>query len=61
VGGGTVRGGNVGTAVVGMGMTVGVSESGKVQADKTIIKLSRNGKTVFLDMANSFLPLHTNN
>jgi hypothetical protein len=61
VGGGTVWGGKVGTAVVGMGVTEGVSERGKVQADKTNIKPSRNGKTVFMDMANSFLPLHTNN
>ena len=61
VGGGTVEGGKVGTAVVGIGMTVGVADIGKVQADKTNIKLSRNGKTVFIDMAKSFLPMHANN
>jgi hypothetical protein len=48
-------------AVGGMEVAVGVADMGNVQAHKTIIKLSRNGNTDFLGMANSFLPLHTNN
>ncbi len=51
VGGILVEGGKV-----GFGVVIGDAESGKVQADKTMIKLSRNGNTDFLDMANSFLP-----
>jgi len=51
VGGILVEGGKV-----RIGMTVGVVERGKVQADKIMIKQSRNGNTDFLDMVNSFLP-----
>ena len=56
VGGGKVEGGRVGTAVVGMGMTVGVEDNGRVQADKTKIKLTtRNENKDFLNITDSFL------
>ncbi len=53
--------GKAGTAVVGTGVFGTVVVGNKVQADKARIMLSRSDKTIFLDMANSFLPIQWNN